>query len=202
MSSEVEQLADEIATVFRSTDVSDSSSGNLERAAQSFINSKLQGMAEADYEHKQQLLITTVDASLNSQVATAMSTAIAAEIVATVSEDEAMGVEHRKKILRHFLNRVQQRSMVYEEIIITARRVIAKDLASEGRWEEAAQELREIRLDQLHMQVNNNTKFDVYLDIIKYYAMAGNQDQAVLALNRAASVVQTILDVRRIIEYR
>ncbi|KAJ1647938.1 hypothetical protein J3B02_002164 [Coemansia erecta] len=202
MSSQVEQLAVEIANAFRSTDLSEPSSGNLAKTAQTFVKSKLQEIAEADSEHKQQLLITTVDASLNSQVATAMSTEIVMEIVASVDEDRAMDMTCRKKVLRHVLSRVQQRSMVYEEVILAARQALSNALASEERWEEAAQELRDLRFDQMHGRVNNNVKFDVYLKIIKYYAMAGNQDQAVLALNRAASMAQMVTDVRRIIKYR
>ncbi|KAJ2637407.1 COP9 signalosome complex subunit 4 [Coemansia sp. RSA 1286] len=202
MSSQVEQLAVEIANAFRSTDLSNPSSGNLEETAHSFIKSKLKQVAESDSESKQQLLTTTIDASLNTQVATAISTAIVKEIAAVVDEEKAIDVAGRKKVLRHILSRVQQRAMAYEDAIIMARKTMSNILASENHWEEAAQELREIRFDQMHSQVNNNEKFDVYLRIIEYYALAGNQDQAVLALNRATTVVQTVADVERIIRYR
>ncbi|KAJ2232676.1 hypothetical protein IWW45_004775, partial [Coemansia sp. RSA 485] len=92
MSSQVEQLAVEIANAFRSTDLSNPSSGNLEETAHSFIKSKLKQVAESDSESKQQLLITTIDASLNTQVATVISTAIVKEIAAVVDEEKAIDV--------------------------------------------------------------------------------------------------------------
>ncbi|KAJ1722099.1 hypothetical protein LPJ53_003468 [Coemansia erecta] len=199
MSTQFDQLVAEIAALYRGDDAAD----NLEQIAGSFVNKKLAECGASGTEQQQALLVSTIDASLNDQVASPVSLAVIKEVISIVDANEHhLDSESQQKVLRHFLGRIQQRPTAFENVIISARLALSNVLVAQMGWEEAAQELREIRSEQLQRSAPAELRFTVYVRIMEYFERAGNLDQAVLALNRAASVVPTVKDIGQIIWYR
>ncbi|KAJ2323172.1 COP9 signalosome complex subunit 4, partial [Coemansia sp. RSA 2673] len=73
------------------------------------------------------------------------------------------------------------------------RKALAKLLADEGKWEDAARQLQGIRLEQSQGVQSVASVFPVYIWMTQLFDEAGNVEQAVLSLNRAAALVAQVL---------
>ncbi|KAJ2005990.1 COP9 signalosome complex subunit 4 [Coemansia thaxteri] len=205
--SQFEQIASEL-----STQLSSVAGGATECAARTFLEAKLAAARDACAGEQQrqqqqvaqkQLLEIVVDACISEQVALATSTAVLQEVVSTVGNPvHGLDSNVQQEVLQHLLGKIQQRQMAYESIIVEVRKALAKLLADEGKWEDAARQLQGIRLEQSQGVQSVASVFPVYIWMTQLFDEAGNVEQAVLSLNRAAALVAQVSDVEQIIEYR
>ncbi|KAJ2561048.1 hypothetical protein GGH95_004780, partial [Coemansia sp. RSA 1836] len=168
--SRVEQLASELSIQLRRE--AGGVAGGLEGVARSFLETKLAALrhdgssssAEQQEEAKKQLLFDIIDASIVDQVGLAGTTAVLQELVCMVERPEhGLRVGAQQEVLQHLLSRIQQRQMAYDGVITGTRKALAKSLAAEEKWEEAARQLQSIRFEQSQGALNIATVFPVYI---------------------------------------
>ncbi|KAJ2808310.1 hypothetical protein H4S07_003438 [Coemansia furcata] len=205
--SQVDQLVGELSTQFRGE--AGGAAGGLEILARSFLEAKLAALsngsssAEQQEAHLKQLLVDIVDASIVDQVGLATSTAVLQELVCLVERPEhGLSTSAQQGILQHVLSKIQQRQMAYDGVITGTRKALAKSLAAEEKWEEAARQLQSIRFEQSQGAPNIGTVFPVYIWTTQLFLQAENLEQAVLSLNRAAAHITQVSDVEQIMQYR
>ncbi|KAJ2812399.1 hypothetical protein GGI24_006679, partial [Coemansia furcata] len=205
--SQVDQLVGELSTQFRGE--AGGAAGGLEILARSFLEAKLAALsngsssAEQQEAHLKQLLVDIVDASIVDQVGLATSTAVLQELVCLVERPEhGLTTSAQQGILQHVLSKIQQRQMAYDGVITGTRKALAKSLAAEEKWEEAARQLQSIRFEQSQGAPNIGTVFPVYIWTTQLFLQAENLEQAVLSLNRAAAHITQVSDVEQIMQYR
>ncbi|KAJ1828220.1 hypothetical protein LPJ73_008611, partial [Coemansia sp. RSA 2703] len=191
MSVHFDQLVAEIVALNQGDDTADS---NLEQLATGIVTTKLSEISTAQdtTQQQQQLLENIVDASLNEQVAATVSLAIIKAVINLVDANEAAAAEGldgagRTHVLRHVLGRIHQRPTAFESVIVGGRLALANVLASQGSWTAAAQELRELRSEQLQRCMPSaDQRLAVHVRTMEYFVRGGNLEQASLAMGRAA----------------
>ncbi|KAJ2890943.1 COP9 signalosome complex subunit 4 [Coemansia aciculifera] len=199
--SQIEQLASELSSLLRGE------ADGLEGISRSFLEAKLASLRHNDpsssADDLKRLLFDVIDASLAEQVGLAGTTAVLQELVCLVGQPEQeLGVRAQQDVYRHLLSKIQQRQMAYEGVIIGTRKALAKSLAAEERWEDAARQLQSIRFEQLQGSQNIAAVFPVYIWTTQLFLQAENLEQAVLSLNRAAAHIIQVSDVEQIMQYR
>ncbi|KAJ2457258.1 hypothetical protein GGF42_002787 [Coemansia sp. RSA 2424] len=207
--SRVEQLASELSIQLRRE--AGGVAGGLEGVARSFLETKLAALrhdgssssAEQQEEAKKQLIFDIIDASIVDQVGLAGTTAVLQELVCMVERPEhGLRVSAQQEVLQHLLSRIQQRQMAYDGVITGTRKALAKSLAAEEKWEEAARQLQSIRFEQSQGALNIATVFPVYIWTTQLFLQAENLEQAVVSLNRAAAHIAQVSAVDQIMQYR
>ncbi|KAJ2379053.1 hypothetical protein IW150_000418 [Coemansia sp. RSA 2607] len=204
MSVHFDQLVAEIVALNQGDDAADS---NLEQLATGIVTTKLSEISttEDTTQQQQQLLENIVDASLNEQVAATVSLAIIKAVINLMDANEAQGLDGagRTHVLRHVLGRIHQRPTAFESVIVGGRLALANVLASQGSWTAAAQELRELRSEQLQRCMPSaDQRLAVHVRTMEYFVRGGNLEQASLAMGRAAGVLPTVRDAAHIVWYR
>ncbi|KAJ2748013.1 COP9 signalosome complex subunit 4 [Coemansia sp. BCRC 34301] len=205
--SQIEQLASELSIQLRGE--AGSAVGGLESTARLFLETKLAALrrdsssAGQQDEALKQLIFDIVDASIFEHVGLAGTTAALQEVVCIVERPEyGLGLSAQQEVLQHLLSRIQQRQMAFDSVIIGTRKALAKLLAAEEKWEEAARQLQSIRFEQSQGALNIATVFPVYIWTTQLFLQAENLEQAVLSLNRAAAHIMQVSNVEQIMQYR
>ncbi|KAJ2493863.1 hypothetical protein IWW37_000249 [Coemansia sp. RSA 2050] len=205
--SQVDQLVSELSTQFRGE--AGSAAGGPDVSVRTYIEAKLSALSssspptEQKGARQEQLLVDIIDASIVDQVGLATSTAVLQELVCLVDRPEhGFSMRAQQETLLHLLSKIQQRQMAYDSVITEARKALAKSLAAEEKWEEAARQLQSIRFEQSQGALNIAFVFPVYIWTTQLFLQAENLDQAVLSLNRAAAHITQVSDVEQIMQYR
>ncbi|KAJ1666936.1 hypothetical protein IW140_003355 [Coemansia sp. RSA 1813] len=206
---ELQQIASEISALFHSSSTV-ASEAETKSGINALIKNSLNKAAKASHDSNDQrqqtqlsVLKGMVDACLSDHMVQTTSIMFLGELVPMTDDgDVALGLATRKELLSYLLDKIQQRTSVYGDIIIKTRQAFANVLVDEKSWEEAANMLQEIRFDQSHKSVDTKIKFDVYIKTMELFLRANNLGQAAHTLNRATSLVLSIKDEELCRRYR
>ncbi|KAJ2455339.1 COP9 signalosome complex subunit 4 [Coemansia sp. RSA 2336] len=195
------EIAAQLSALFRS-DTLDTVESSA-RAANKFIMDKLD-LGNSQHATAQcQTLAAIVDACVDEQLPQTISTAVLGELIKMMSQSASeLSQEVRQTTLEHLLCKVQQRTSAFETAIIEARQALADILVAEEKWEEAAQQLQGIRLEQSQRSYTSKQVFELYITTAELFLKADRFDQAVKAQGRAAALLIHVKDIELVNRYR
>ncbi|KAJ2514659.1 COP9 signalosome complex subunit 4 [Coemansia sp. RSA 1939] len=203
---DLQQLASEISALFHSSTAGISPEST---EVQAFVEKKLveakgtsQNVKGQQQQTQLKALKDMVDACLGNHMVQTTSTMFLSELVAMTESVLVLGTKTRKELLDYLLDRIQQRTSVYGDVIIKTRQALADLLVSKEQWEEAANMLQEIRFDQSQRPIEPRVRFETYVNTMELFLLANNPSQAAHTLIRATSLLNLVADVKSVLKYR